>query len=494
MLSILALLKRIRIALFWIIPAPVCVCLGLSLASGSLLRTEERTYFDISYPRRIEGRIIDYPKRSEYRTTFDLAITKLKDKKSAYKCLGVARISILQRTELLTKGQKICLLVWLKGRPHSPFYLKRAGGGVRNQTPAYRGYLKADIEIETVQQAGLNALMVFSRAAIQSAIKDSGRAVAGILGGLILGDKRNIPSSVKACFRAAGLSHMLVISGFHIGLVFSFFLFLIRSVLLVWPFLIIRFNVRLIASLAALPFTVFYAMITGLPYPTLRAVLMLVTGVICLGFKRPLAGLNILFLVSLIILAFDPLAAYSVSFQLSFTAVFGIIYGLSRIRPVYLSFLKRVSPPHSLKRFFFMFFLDLTAISILANLFTLPLIVYYFERFSAVGIISNLIFVPAFSFVILPLGFLSGFLTVSGCYYVHLLWYAEFAVLDLVNRMIDLTGRIPFALVNVNRIYFEDVIFYYALLLALLSLPWNNKLKLLLFLVSLLLAIKISVF
>lgn len=205
---------------------------------------------------------------------------------------------------------------------------------------------------------------------------------SSILKGILLGDREELPSEVLRNFRITGTAHVLVVSGLHVGLVLFIFLVLFR---------IFGLSPKLISCLA-LPIIIYYAFITGLRPPILRATLMVGVGILSYLLDRKVDPLVLLSLVFFFILILNPLSIFTVSFQLSFLAVGGIIY----LTPFFEKKLK--SLPSWLKKSL--------SVSSAAQLSLLPLLAFYFRQLPLIGVVANLIIVP-FITVILALGFLS---------------------------------------------------------------------------------------
>jgi len=203
-----------------------------------------------------------------------------------------------------------------------------------------------------------------------------------VLKGIMLGDKESLPPGVQESFLRTGTGHILVVSGLHVGLILLLLLILFR---------VLALPSRL-AFFVAMPILGYYALLTGLRPPVIRATLMVVIGLTSLTIGRDTPLLAILSLTCLIILLLNPLALFSASFQLSFLAVAGIVY----FTPYLEIKLKRL--PSWLKR--------PLAISLSAQLFILPLLAFYFNRLPLIGVIVNLIVTPLIT-IVLALGLLS---------------------------------------------------------------------------------------
>lgn len=208
---------------------------------------------------------------------------------------------------------------------------------------------------------------------------------SSVLKAIMLGDRDNLPSGVLVKFRASGTAHILVVSGLHVGLL-AFIVFTFCRAIGV-P--------RKSCYCLILPIIGFYTLVTGMRPPIMRAGLMTIVGVICYLLDREVPLLIILMLAAFIILIVNPLSLFTVSFQLSFTAVAGIVYLTPYLKEKFHLLPGKVR--------------DSLSVSCAAQLSLFPLLAFYFHQFPLLGTLANLMVVPLIT-VILALGFLSGVL------------------------------------------------------------------------------------
>ena len=152
-----------------------------------------------------------------------------------------------------------------------------------------------------------------------------------VLKALIIGDKKCIPQYLRETFNRAGVGHLLAISGLHIGIVatVAFILFswmLSHSKTFLWN----AWTKKGAAVLSLIP-VFFYGLVAGMSPSTQRAVIMVTVFLMTFLFEREQDPMNTLAFAAMLILIVHPPALFSISFQLSFSAVFSILYGLSRI-------------------------------------------------------------------------------------------------------------------------------------------------------------------
>ena len=205
---------------------------------------------------------------------------------------------------------------------------------------------------------------------------------SAILKGIILGDQESLPPEVLSDFRRTGTAHILVVSGLHVGLVLLIIFLLFKTIGLPTKW----------ATTLSLPLLFYYALLTGLRAPVLRATLMASIVLVAYLLNRETPLLVILSLAALFILIFRPISLFTVSFQLSFITVAGIVY----LTPQLEKMLKML--PLWIGRSL--------AVSLAAQLSILPLLAYYFQQLPLIGLVANLTIIPTMT-IILALGFLT---------------------------------------------------------------------------------------
>ncbi len=217
---------------------------------------------------------------------------------------------------------------------------------------------------------------------------------------ILTGNKAGLSKELQEGFKANGISHILAISGLHLSILtlfmYGFFYFLLsRS-----EKLLLLFNVRKIASILTLFPLLFYVTLSGGNAPVLRAFIMAATAILAIITNRKKTIATLISFAALLILFIHPTALFTPSFQLSFAAIIAILAG-SRL---YVKALDHsLSPLNRLKIYVGSGLL----ISLLANMGTAPLLLFYFNRISFIGPLANLLIEPLICMWSLPLGFLA---------------------------------------------------------------------------------------
>lgn len=245
---------------------------------------------------------------------------------------------------------------------------------------------KAD-NIEILPSITLNLLISKLREIISRKIEKymkfnpDGRELVKIL---LIGED-DIPEFLRETGIKAGIYHLFVISGLHIG-----FIILIFKILFI-PFQRLNNTKPKIFPALLLIFLWFYNFLCGLRIPVMRAVLMVSFYLIFEILERDIEPVNSLVFAAFSILFFNPFTIYSLSFFLSFLSTAGILIF-----------------PKRFKIYGRNFFIDLGIISLSAQLLIFPVLFYNFGYFYPAGILNNLIFFPFVGLIIIT-GFFSLF-------------------------------------------------------------------------------------
>lgn len=195
-----------------------------------------------------------------------------------------------------------------------------------------------------------------------------------IVAAMALGDKSALSKSTREAFSITGASHVLALSGLHLGIIYFLGTFLIRRRKWNTPFQIV--------SLAAIWA---YAILVGLSPSVVRSATMLTVYGLLSIVHRTQRPLNALAIAAVIMLLYNPLMLWDVGFQMSFMAILGIFVFY---QPLFHLFGQLHNP---LVRLLW----GMVCMSISAQMGVFPLIIYYFGRFSCYFFLTNFIAIPA---------------------------------------------------------------------------------------------------
>lgn len=293
------------------------------------------------------------------------------------------------------------------------------------------------------------------------AIYNSGLSVqsAELLASAWLGTHDAGPD-VREQFRAAGLSHLLCVSGFHLGLLSGVVLGMLVWLNLV-PYL------RLLRYFISIAVAWGFAFLVGFQPPVIRAAVMLSVYFLARITERGSQPLNSLAVAVIVILLINPYWIYSVGFQLSAAAVAGIILMAKRLNPVPMR--KSVMPLHRLAALF--------VLPLSAMIATAPVVLWHFHTLPLLSIPVNALAALLFP-CFMTLGALSVFLSSFGLCPVFLLRIVDF-LCDAVCRMCDSVSTLPFS--SLRDVYLTPasmLLLVGAVLMLLLALHSAKRLRL----------------
>ena len=232
---------------------------------------------------------------------------------------------------------------------------------------------------------------------------------------LLLGNSRHIDQATRQEFSAAGIAHVLALSGLHVG----FIALVIWWLLFPLDYLGLK-KVRLIVTLGCIAV---YAVFTGLSPSVVRATVMIACVVASTLFSRRASSLNALAVAALAILIFSPSSLYSVGFQLSFITVAAVL--------LFASVSERFK-----SRYRWVNYLSSTATtSIVAMLATVALTAHYFHTVSLMSVFTNLLVLPVMP-VLMVLGAIFLLVTAGGGH-----WQVLDTAIDGIDRYIHGAAR-----------------------------------------------------
>jgi competence protein ComEC len=248
------------------------------------------------------------------------------------------------------------------------------------------------------------------------------RDAHSVVAAMVLGDKSALTQDLKDVYAVTGASHVLALSGLHLGIIYSLLSLLLGG--------------RKLFTIHCSLFTILgvwaYVFLVGMPVSVVRAALMLsLYALLSLGHRDKMS-VNTLAFVAIVLLMLNPLSLFDVGFQMSFIAVFSIL--------VWVPLLMSVFPPDYLQTHRIVRWLwAMVVVSVAAQTGVGPLIAYYFGRFSPWFLLTNFVAVPTATLILwlAPLAL---------CFspFAHLLLY----IASALNTVLTFLARLPFASID----------------------------------------------
>lgn len=219
-------------------------------------------------------------------------------------------------------------------------------------------------------------------------------AELGTLSALTLGYREEIDSDIRLAFQRSGAMHVLAVSGLHTGILYSV-LFAIFTLFGRFKPLYEQTVRRTLLSLILITCLWLYASLTGFSPSVVRSVIMLTMFEAAHIFYRQSVSLNSLFAAAFFILLVRPNDLFSIGFQLSFAAVVGLVV----IVPKIAHLISQLPIPSStllrpLRQTFLPYISGVIIVSLIAQIFTMPLTMYYFSQLSNYFLLTNIIVLP----------------------------------------------------------------------------------------------------
>ncbi len=336
---------------------------------------------------QVVGQVLDLPEKQVRRQRFYFLAKVLQDDGRRLQGNWKLRLSWYGESPDLAAGEtlRLCLRIKVARAYRNPggfdYLAWLYARGVR-----YTGYVCED-DFQRLASPGISVDALRQRLADFIAGADLGAEAAAVLKALVVGDRSGLTREERLLFSHSGTSHLMAISGLHVGLVAGLLYLAFGWLWRRFPGLCSRWPARVAAVFPAMLGAVAYAALAGFSIPTRRALIMLLLVFLATAWRRRTSPANLLSLALLVVLLADPLAVVSVGFWLSFGAVAAIVW-LSE-RPGRFLWLK----------------LQFGIALALA-----PVLVWQQLPVSLLGPVVNLLAIPLFSLFIVPLALVGALL------------------------------------------------------------------------------------
>jgi len=431
----------------------------------------------------LEGTLRQEPERLAQRTRWQVSAERIWHPTGAEEISGYILIGLRLVRREWRYGDRVRLRV----RPQLPQDSGNPGGFNYATYLARReiyatAFLDSDQEVELVaREAG----------AVRGFIEDLRRRIrifidrnvapgnGALLKALVVGDMGGISKETRNAFTAAGVNHVLSISGLHVAMLGLVVFVAIRYGLSLSGYLLLRWNLLKVATFFSFLAVLFYTALAGAMVPTVRSAIMIGVYELAVLLDREDEVFTSLTLAALLIALVWPGVIADISFQLSFLAVLFIVWGSRRIYDWFPRAKSEELPQEKsrIKEIIRWASMHL-AVPLLATLGTGPLIAHYFGHLSLAGFIANPLIVPLVGFVLVPVGLAIGFCAVIlPAATSPLVWLVE-RLAFLTAWLVDLFAGLPLANITVPAPNPLEVALLYGFILCLFLLRGKSRIGL----------------
>ncbi|WP_020178232.1 ComEC/Rec2 family competence protein [Methylopila sp. M107] len=388
------------------------LALGVAAATGGFLAAKVATLRaeapSLQRPSRADvvGRVSSVEPRQQGRRRVTLAVERF-GSLDDYARPKKLRVTLGAKPDF-TAGDRISLTAYWRPTdgPVRP-------GGYDFARVAYfqglGGSAFAPSNVKTLGRAEAEGFWSEASAALQRLRERLTRRVSTAIGGpegtvaaaLVTGVQGPIPQATEDELRAAGLSHILSISGLHMALIAGTLFWLARAALALFPAAALRWPVKGISAAIALAGATFYLALSGAEVATQRSYIMIAIAFLAILVGRPALAPRNFALAGLIVLALTPDALLGPSFQMSFAAVAALVawFETRRERPP--------APPAETRTGRLWRYVATAAVlavvtTLIAGLATAPFAAYHFHRVTPFALAGNALATPLLSLVVMP--------------------------------------------------------------------------------------------
>ena len=228
---------------------------------------------------------------------------------------------------------------------------------------------------------------------------------AGVAVAITVGDRMYLDREVQQSLRAANLSHLLAISGLHMGLLTSLVFFLTRALLSCLPYLILNWPIKKIAAMMSIGVGAGYLMLSGASVATERAYIMAFTIFAAVLLERRAITLHALAIAAILVLLLRPEALLGPGFQMSFAATGLLIIVFNAMS----QWTWAARWPWGTR-----YLMGSVVSAVVAGLATAPIAAAHFNILPHYGVLANVVAVPIMGFVVMPSAILAAALAPFG--------------------------------------------------------------------------------
>lgn len=343
----------------------------------------------------------------------------------------------------------------------------------------YKQYLKTKKIIGTVELEKVKILKSSNGSFIhniQKYIRDTINGTltdeeGNLLLAILLGDKDKLSEDIQESFKTSNLSHMLAVSGAHVSYIILGLTYVLQNSI------IGKKNEKIVCIIFLLFFMAITNFTPSVTRACIMAVLTLFSGII---YRKSDVYTNIS-VAALITLIFNPYNLLDLGFQLSYGGTIGIII-----------FIKRIQEKKSNSKVI-NYIKQMALVSIYANIIIIPIMMYHFNTVSFTFIISNIMASPILGIIVIT-GFLFIIASITVKPLTRLIAIFIKPILSILIKISQICSKLPFSNILVVTPYMFNVISYYAIILYCIKSKKNNKCKIIICLLIVLILINFIIY
>lgn len=343
----------------------------------------------------------------------------------------------------------------------------------------YKQYLKTKKIIGTVELEKVKILKSSNGSFIhniQKYIRDTINGTltdeeGNLLLAILLGDKDKLSEDIQESFKTSNLSHMLAVSGAHVSYIILGLTYVLQNSI------IGKKNGKIVCIIFLLAFMAITNFTPSVTRACIMAILTLFSSII---YRKSDVYTNIS-VAALITLIFNPYSLLDLGFQLSYGGTIGIII-----------FIKRIQEKKSNSKVI-NYIKQMALVSIYANIIIIPIMVYHFNTVSFTFIISNIMASPILGIIVIT-GFLFIITSITVKPLTSLIAIFIKPILSILIKISQICSKLPFSNILVVTPYMFNVISYYAIILYCIKSKKNNKCKIIICLLIVLILINFIIY
>ena len=343
----------------------------------------------------------------------------------------------------------------------------------------YKQYLKTKKIIGTVELEKVKILKSSNGSFIhniQKYIRDTINGTltdeeGNLLLAILLGDKDKLSEDIQESFKTSNLSHMLAVSGAHVSYIILGLTYVLQNSI------IGKKNGKIVCIIFLLAFMAITNFTPSVTRACIMAILTLFSSII---YRKSDVYTNIS-VAALITLIFNPYSLLDLGFQLSYGGTIGIII-----------FIKRIQEKKSNSKVI-NYIKQMALVSIYANIIIIPIMMYHFNTVSFTFIISNIMASPILGIIVIT-GFLFIITSITVKPLTRLIAIFIKPILSILIKISQICSKLPFSNILVVTPYMFNVISYYAIILYCIKSKKNNKCKIIICLLIVLILINFIIY